>query len=99
MTRRNFAPSHGVYDSRKERFRRVSMSTKVRMRIGLQSVREIEVEVEDADAVVTAIKTAMSDGDPVAWIMDTKETRHGIVVDKLAFIQVDAEEEKMVGFG
>lgn len=75
------------------------MSKKVTMRIGLQSVREIELEVEDAEAVIEAIKDAMTKDDPVAWITDTKETRHGLAVDKLAFIQVDAEEEKMVGFG
>jgi len=75
------------------------VSSKVRIRIGLQSVREIEVEVEDADAVVAAVKAAMTGDDLIAWITDTKETRHGIAVDKLAFIQVDAEEEKMVGFG
>jgi len=75
------------------------LSKKVTMRIGLQSVREIELEVEDAEAVIEAIKDAMTKDDPVAWITDTKETRHGLAVDKLAFIQVDAEEEKMVGFG
>jgi hypothetical protein len=69
------------------------------MRIGLQSVREIEVEVDDADAVIEAINNAMVNNDPVAWITDTKNTRHGLAVDKLAFVQIDAEEEKMVGFG
>ena len=75
------------------------MSTKQRMRIGLQSVREIEVEVDDAEAVIEAITAAMTSDDPMAWITDTNDTRHGLAVDKLAFIQVDAEEEKMVGFG
>ena len=75
------------------------MSTKQRMRIGLQSVREIEVEVDDAEQVIEAINSAMTNDEPVAWITDTKDTRHGLAVDKLAFIQIDAEEEKMVGFG
>jgi len=75
------------------------LSHKVTMRIGLQSVREIELEVEDADVVIAALHDAMTSDDPVAWITDTKETRHGIAVDKLAFIQIDAEEDKMVGFG
>ena len=75
------------------------MPNKVTMRIGLQSVREIELEVEDAEGVIEAITTAMSAGDPVAWVTDTKDTRHGIAVDKIAFVQVDAEETKMVGFG
>jgi hypothetical protein len=69
------------------------------MRIGLQSVRELEIEVDDAEAVIEAINAAMAGGDPVAWIRDTKGTRHGLAVDKVAFIQIDAEEEKMVGFG
>lgn len=75
------------------------MSTKQRMRIGLQSVRELEIEVDDAEAVIEAINAAMAGGDPVAWITDTKGTRHGLAVEKVAFIQIDAEEEKMVGFG
>lgn len=75
------------------------MANKVTMRIGLQSVREIELEVEDADDVIAAITAAMTSDDPIAWVSDTKDTRHGIAVDKLAFIQIDAEEPKMVGFG
>ena len=69
------------------------------MRIGLQSVREIDLEVEDADEVIATITAAMTAEDPFAWVTDTKDTRHGIAVDKVAFIQVDAEESKMVGFG
>lgn len=75
------------------------MANKVTVRIGLQSVREIELEVPDADGVVAAITEAMTSDDPIAWITDTKNTRHGLAVDKLAFIQIDAAETKMVGFG
>ena len=89
-----------VYDRVTRRsFWRITLSTKQRMRIGLQSVREIEVEVDDAEQVIEVIQAAMTNGDSVAWITDTKDTRHGLAVDKLAFIQIDAEEEKMVGFG
>ena len=75
------------------------MSRKITIRIALQSVREIELEIEDAQVVIDAIHDAMTNEDPVAWVVDTNETRHGIVVDKLAFMQIDAEEDKMVGFG
>ena len=75
------------------------MANTVTMRIGLQSVREIDLEVEDADEVIATITAAMTAEDPLAWVTDTKDTRHGIAVDKVAFIQVDAEESKMVGFG
>jgi len=75
------------------------LANKVTMRIGLQSVREIELEVDDADDVIAALTAAMTAEDPLAWVTDTKHTRHGIAVDKLAFVQVDAAEPKMVGFG
>ncbi len=75
------------------------MANKVTMRIGLQSVREIDLEVGDADDVIATITAAMTAEDPLAWVTDTNNTRHGIAVDKLAFIQVDAEESKTVGFG
>ncbi len=75
------------------------MADTVTVRIGLQSVRELEIEVEDADTVVNAITAAMSVADPVAWITDAKGTRHGIAVDKLGFIGVEGAEDKTVGFG
>ena len=75
------------------------MANKVTMRIGLQSVREIELEVADAEDVIAAITAAVTAEDPLAWVTDTNDTRHGIAVDKLAFVQIDAEESKMVGFG
>ncbi|NND01252.1 MAG: DUF3107 family protein [Acidimicrobiia bacterium] len=71
----------------------------VTVRIGLQSVRELELEVADAQAVIDAVKSAMSSDDPVAWITDAKGTRHGIAVDKLGFIGVEGDESKTVGFG
>jgi len=75
------------------------LANKVTMRIGLQSAREIELEVEDAEDVIATITAAMAAADPLAWVTDTKKTRHGIAVDKLAFIEVDAVDTKMVGFG
>lgn len=75
------------------------MADTVTVRIGLQSVRELEIEVEDAETVVKAVTEAMSADDPVAWITDAKGTRHGIAVDKLGFIGVEGLEAKTVGFG
>ena len=71
----------------------------VTIRIGLQSVRELELEVEDAEDVIKKVTAAMSSDDPVAWITDSKGTRHGIAVDKLGFIGVDRSDQKTVGFG
>ena len=71
----------------------------VTVRIGLEAVRELELEVEDAEAVIKTVTDAMSSEDPIAWITDAKGTRHGIAVHKLAFIGVDRPEAKTVGFG
>lgn len=75
------------------------MADTVTVRIGLQSVRELELEVEDPEDVIKAVTGAMSAEDPVVWITDSKGTRHGIAVHKLAFIGVDRPEAKTVGFG
>ena len=75
------------------------MASNTKIRVGLQSVRELEIEVEDADKVVNDVNDAIAAEHAIIWIVDTKETRHGIVAAKLAFIQVDKEESKTVGFG
>jgi len=74
------------------------LSESVTIRIGLQSVREIEIEVEDSEAAIAEIEAAMTSDAAFAWVEDIKGTRHGLSVDKLAFVQVDAKDPKMVGF-
>ena len=71
----------------------------VTIRIGLESVRELELEVEDAAAVIKAVTETMSSDELLAWITDSKGMRYGIAIDKLGFIQVEGEDQKTVGFG
>ena len=74
------------------------MSDTVKIRIGVQSARELELEVDDADAVVEQLEAGASNGGLV-WVTDAKGCRHGVVTDKLVFVIVDAEEIKPgVGF-
>ena len=75
------------------------MADTVTVRIGLESVRELELEVEDPEAVIKTVTDTMSSDDLLAWITDSKGMRHGIAVDKLGFIQVEGEIQKTVGFG
>jgi hypothetical protein len=35
----------------------------------------------------------------VWWINDQEGHRHGIVVDKIAYVDVEPERERLVGFG
>lgn len=76
------------------------MPDTTKIRIAQQMARELEFEVDDADAVVGSIEKAMAAGDDLIWIADSKGTRHGLAVDKIAFIEVESGYNGGgVGFG
>jgi hypothetical protein len=76
------------------------MSDKTRIRIAQQMAREIEFDVEDVDDVVAGIEKAMAAGAGIVWVSDVKGHRHGIAVDKLAFIEIEGDDnDSGVGFG
>ena len=76
------------------------MSDTTKIRIALQMARELEFEVEDANAVVAEIEKAMADDGDLVWVVDAKGTRHGVSVDKIAFVEVEGEAKHGgVGFG
>jgi hypothetical protein len=76
------------------------MTDVVRVRIGVQGARELELEVEDAEAVRSDVEEALAAGVALVWVTDAKGNRFGLVVDKLAFIQVDQGADRGgVGFG
>ena len=75
------------------------MADTTKVRIAMQSVRELEIEVEDGEAVATQLEGAVGDGDGIVWVVDASGSRHGIATDKLAFVIVDSPEERPgVGF-
>jgi hypothetical protein len=74
--------------------------TKTRVKIGLSHVpREVDVEVEDADAFMQDFEQAMDGGAKVWWVTDREGHRHGIVVDKVAYVDIEPERDRRVGFG
>ncbi len=76
------------------------MADTTKVRIATQMARELEFEVDDADAAVSSIETAMADDSDLVWIVDSKGNRHGIAVDKIAFVEVEGEVNSGgVGFG
>ncbi len=76
------------------------MADTTKIRIAQQMARELEFEVDDADAVVDSIEKAMAADDDLVWIIDSKGNRHGIAVAKIAFVEVEAEDNGSgVGFG
>ncbi len=75
------------------------MSETTKLRVGVQSARELELEVDEPEAVKKALEAAMASGDPVVWLTDTRGHQFGIVVDKLVFVEVEyAKGKPGVGF-
>ena len=72
------------------------------VRIGVvYTARELTVETDDSvDAVTGAVESAMSKGDSVLWLTDTKGRRIGVPVDKIAYVELAADAGgRKVGFG
>lgn len=75
------------------------MADTVKVRIAMQSVRELELEVEDGDAVAAQIVEAVEAGDGLVWIEDAKGNRHGLASDKLAFVEIEGVADRRgIGF-
>lgn len=75
------------------------MSNNHKVRIGIKSARELEIEVEDPVAMSTAYEKALKRKDAVLWITDTNDHRFGISIDSVAFIEIERPEDRGVGFG
>ena len=75
------------------------MARTVKVRVGVQSAREIEFELADPDAFVADIEKAVAAGDGVVWVTDAKGHRHGIAAEKVAFLEVEGDDSGSgVGF-
>jgi DNA-binding MurR/RpiR family transcriptional regulator len=63
--------------------------------------KELTLELDgSADDVVNAVEKAVDAKAPVLWLTDTKGRRVGIPADKIAYVEVGADDEShRVGFG
>lgn len=75
------------------------MSDQVTVRIGVKSARELELSVEDGEAVAASYEKAIKGKDAVLWLTDTRGHRFGIQVDSIAFVEIDQPTHRGVGFG
>lgn len=76
------------------------MSELVRVRVGMSSAREMELDVSDAEALATDFEKAVSAGTPLFWIKDSKGHKHALVMSKVAFLEIENDNERAgVGFG
>jgi len=73
------------------------MSDGGRIRVGIDGARELEIEVDDLDGAARELERAITSGG-VVWLTDTKGARHGVISGKIAFIEVEATEDRSIGF-
>lgn len=63
--------------------------------------RELALEIDGSAAEVAAtVEAAMSGGEPVLWLTDSKGRRVGVPTDKIAYVEIGSDEAlRQVGFG
>ena len=76
------------------------MADATKVRVAVEASRELEFEVDDANAFAKSIEKALSKGEDIVWITDSKGNRHGIRVANLALVEIEANDTPSgVGFG
>jgi hypothetical protein len=75
------------------------MADAFKVRVGVASARELEIEVEETQVVIEAFERAVKKGEAVLWITDARGHRFGIAVGSIAFVEFDKPQERGIGFG
>ncbi len=72
----------------------------MKVKIGIaESSRVVEMEVDDVDAFEKMLEKEFTTGSGLVWVEDTKDRRVGIPSQRIAFVEIDTERERPVGFG
>ncbi len=70
----------------------------MRVRIGIKQAKELEIDVSDTKDVLDAYEKAVADGEHMLWVTEKDGRRFGVVTDSIAYLEVEPEEFKSVGF-
>jgi hypothetical protein len=70
----------------------------VKVRFGMVSTRELEIEVEPGHDIASELEKALEYGTRLLWITDGRGHRHGIVMEKVAFVEIESARRRDVGF-
>ncbi len=72
----------------------------MRVRIGVaNATRELDLEVDDAEAVAEEYERAAGADDRIFWITESDGKRHGIVTEAVIYVEFEPEERRSIGFG
>jgi len=71
----------------------------VRVRIGIgDTSREIELDVEDGDALIAEIEAAFGGEQTILWFTDVGDRRIGVPVSRIAYVELEPDQRVSVGF-
>jgi len=70
----------------------------ITVRVGIASARELEIEVEPGHDIATEFEDALSNGAKLLWVHDAKGHIHGVVIDKVGFVEIESARRRDVGF-
>lgn len=70
----------------------------VKVRFGMTSTRELEIEVEPGHDIASEFEAALAGDEAVLWVRDTRGHQHGIVIEKVAFVEIESARRRDVGF-
>ncbi len=70
----------------------------MRVRIGIRQAKELDLEVEDSQELLDAYEKAVAEGERMLWITEKDGRRFGAITELIAYIELESEESKRVGF-
>lgn len=81
----------------------VNKGADVDLRIGIiQAPRELDIELPDDDTqdkVHERLEVALADRASVLWLTDKRGRKVGIPVERIAYVEIGADDARRVGFG
>ena len=77
----------------------IQQGDNVRVRIGIgDTSREIELDVDDGDALIAEIEDAFDGEMAILWFTDVGDRRIGVPVSRIAYVELEPEQRVSVGF-
>ena len=71
----------------------------MRVRIGLaETSHDVDVEIDDPEAFMKEVESALDGGKSILWLDDEEGHRYGVAVNKIAYVHLEGEKERIVGF-
>ena len=74
------------------------ISETVKVRFGMAATRELEIEVEPGHNIATEFETAVNEGAELLGVTDNRGYQHGIVLEKVAFVEIETASHRDIGF-